>query len=428
MSAIFDSPVTFPREGRLASIYAHSGQAPIQVPLAQHVTLANGGIRDLRNVDLEALLSRVEQENLDGRGGAHFPSHIKIRAAIKSGPGGIAVANAAEGEPASSKDAAIWFLRPHLALDGLQLVARMMKATEAIVWVHDTAEQEIASINGAIRERRVNGRDEIPVRVVEAPDRYVSGQGHAIVNALQGGPAVPLFRKPGERAWGNGKKPVLVHNTETLARLATIAMGAGAAETLITLVTGDNRIVLEVPNTFTFNELLPGHVEPSAVLIGGYAGVWATWTKVRNLPIDETVMRSNGLSLGAGIIIPIYNECPLQHAADLSAWLAGESARQCGPCLYGTAEVAEDMEALATGRLKERGRARLAEALSMLPKRGGCALPDGAASMVSSVLETFPEEARLHFQGLCSHIDGKLKKSKARPRYLPGAEVSAWTN
>jgi NADH:ubiquinone oxidoreductase subunit F (NADH-binding) len=358
-------------------------------------------------------METIHSAQLTGLGGAHFPTYTKIQSAIKAGPGGTVVANAAEGEPGSSKDAALWFTNPHLVLDGLQLTAQLINATETIIWIHENATQQIQVIKAAINERTKTRRDTVPTRIITAPHKYVSGQTTSIINALHGGPAVPIQRRTGERAWGNGNPPVLVHNTETLARIATIAAGHSLTHTLTTWVTDQYRITVDAPLTATFQDLLPaGHTAPEAILLGGYTGTWIAWNTIANTPINETSLKKLGLTLGAGIIIPTKtNTCPLQQVAVIATWLAGESARQCGPCLYGTSDAASDITALAHGTLNRSGQKRLQQTLDLLPGRGGCALPDGTSHMIRSALATFAPEVTQHLAGTCSTVRTQ-KRSK----------------
>src|SRR5262249_44153815 len=60
------------------------------------------------------LIATIERLGLDGRGGGRFPVAAKWRAHLAAGGRGVVVANGAESEPASAKDAALLQLRPHL--------------------------------------------------------------------------------------------------------------------------------------------------------------------------------------------------------------------------------------------------------------------------------------------------------------------------
>ena len=116
-----------------------------------------------------------------------------------STPGGrgIVVANGAESEPASGKDAALLQLRPHLVLDGLKATVRATGSTEAVLWLHKGALHSRVSIERALVERRAAGVTDVPIRIVEGPARYLSGESTAIVRALWVDRAAAHDARPG---------------------------------------------------------------------------------------------------------------------------------------------------------------------------------------------------------------------------------------
>jgi len=76
----------------------------------------------------EALIERLEQSGLRGRGGGWFPAARKWKAVRAEGGRPLVIANGAEGEPASEKDKLLLWYSPHLVLDGLQLAAEAVGA------------------------------------------------------------------------------------------------------------------------------------------------------------------------------------------------------------------------------------------------------------------------------------------------------------
>jgi NADH:ubiquinone oxidoreductase subunit F (NADH-binding) len=354
------------------------------------------------------LIEAIDAARLTGRGGAHLPSVVKwraVRAAVDD-RGSVVVANGAEGEPDSRKDAALLEFRPHLVLDGLACAAETLGASEGVIWLHEGASAARSSIARALAERLAAHLDEPPMRVVVGPDRYLTGESSAVVRALSGGPALPDFRTVPSAVRGVGGRPTLVQNVETLARVGLIARGIEPASAIVTVTAADARVVVEAPtDAYLQNviERVSGSAGAPAVLLGGYGGVWCRWTDLEDATLAEPDLRSRGLSLGAGVLAALApDECGLARTAHLAGYLADQSARQCGPCLFGLRAVADSMAALARGgRRTKREHARLATFMAEVRGRGACGHPDGAVRMVASALDVFADDAAAHLRGRC---------------------------
>lgn len=350
-----------------------------------------------RPVGDATLVDLLDSSGLTGSGGAHVDAAVKWRAAIAAGPGGTVVANAAEGEPVSAKDASLWLTRPQLVLDGLAMAAETIAARDAVVWVHRGATPVVDAITEAVEER--GGRLPVPVRLILAPDRYVAGQSSAVVHAVRGDTAVPQFVPTGARSWGDGA-PVLVHNTETLARVAQLARVGSlpVRQALVTVLEHGRRIVHEVDELTTFGELIDASAPPpSAVLLGGYGGVWHTWSSLAPLPV-----LSADIDLGAGVIALLPSDaCGIAETSRVASWMAAESARGCGPCRFGLPDLAEELSRLAAGGRSGRAAEAALTIADLVDGRGACAHPDGVARMVRSSMRVFSGDVAAHRTGRC---------------------------
>jgi NADH:ubiquinone oxidoreductase subunit F (NADH-binding) len=390
--SILSGPVSFSRSDTEHSI----GVRPLS--LGEH--RARWGQRAIAT---SALVDVVSAANLRGRGGAHFPAAIKWRSAMAANVNTV-VANAAESEPASVKDAALWQSQPHLVIDGIQSTAEAVGARRAVVWLHAGAHATAAAIATARAERIADGEYGLDLEVVMAPARYLSGESSSIIRGLRGQQAIPGFSQRGQRAWGDGPA-VLVHNTETLARVGALVRGVTDtnASTLVTVTFAGQRTAHDVSARTTFRELLAPIGEPAAVLIGGYGGQWVAWPRIANLPIDDTVLKDQGIQLGAGVIAPLpLDVCGLLETSRIVNWMAGQSARQCGPCLYGLAAIAGDLRAIAGLRSSRKAVRALRDHLELVAGRGACAHPDGVVGLVLSAMETFESELESHMKGRCT--------------------------
>src|SRR5206468_964900 len=129
------------------------------------------------------------------------------------------IGNGAEGEPASGKDKALLAYRPHLVLDGLQIVAGAIGARAAHLYL---PAGPTVPIGAALAARRATGLDPLPVAVRAAPEAFVASEESAVVAALSGRPAVPADKRVRIVESGLGGAPTLVQNVETLAHIGLI--------------------------------------------------------------------------------------------------------------------------------------------------------------------------------------------------------------
>lgn len=384
--------------------------------------------------DPAALIDVVEKSGLTGRGGAGFPAGRKMRAvtqaAERGGPfrsqvGTVVIANGCESEPASEKDRLLLLHAPHLVIDGIVLAAEAVGAERAYLCVHDDAD----ALRAVVTSRERAGLNRVPLQVISVPAGYVSSQETSLIGLLNGTGARPGFVPPRPFERGVGRHPTLVLNVETLANIALIARhGAGwfrqagtasAPGTILITVGGAvaRPGVFEIPLGTTIGELLDragGPAEPpQAVLAGGYFGGWLPLPAARHIPLTHQALRAAGADLGPGVLVVIPEaSCPLAETARVTTYLAGQSARQCGPCSNGLPALAEALGYVAFGQPGDDVLRWTNELLALVAGRGACHLPDGTAGLVASALTVFAADLRRHVE------DGPCGRAE-RPPVLP---------
>jgi NADH:ubiquinone oxidoreductase subunit F (NADH-binding) len=366
-----------------------------------------------------ALIRDIEAAGLAGRGGAAFPVHRKLQAVL--GAAGhrrapVVIANGAESEPASEKDATLLWLAPHLVLDGLQLAAEAVGADRAVLAVHASRARDVgARLRAALAERQAAGVDRVPVRLAEVPARFLSGQETALVAHLSGRPAIPVFAAARITERGLGGDPTLVQNVETLAHLALIArygprwfrsVGTAAepGSMLATVRRADGGPrVTEVPLGLPLKELTGPLPAGTAVLLGGFHGTWVTGPQALELTLDNRSLGQAGARVGAGLVITLPpDRCGLVETAAVVRYLALESAGQCGPCLNGLPRIAAALAEIARGRARPQLLADVERWSGLVAGRGACHHPDGTVRFVGSALRVFAAELDQHQQGRCT--------------------------
>ncbi|WP_255769653.1 NADH-ubiquinone oxidoreductase-F iron-sulfur binding region domain-containing protein [Pseudarthrobacter sulfonivorans] len=366
------------------------------------------------------LLRELEASGLTGRGGAAFETWRKALTAAQSRrrgwfpAGPVVIANGAEGEPLSFKDRTLLAYAPHLVLDGLLALNGALSGTQMYLYVPAAA---ISGLRRALAEHPGARR----IEIVEAPETFISGEASAVVNMIATGSALPVDQRRRLSESGLNVHPTLVINVETLAQVALIGRhGAGWFRqagtpsdpgTRLLSVSGPppvHEVVLEVPGGANLHDVLASAgMEPaslSAVLVGGYHGRW-----VRPGPYQLSPAGPPGRTVrpGAGVVHGLGTDtCGLQVTARILSYLAGESARQCGPCMFGLPAMASVLNRIAGGERNPTLPGELDRLARLVSGRGACRHPDGTVGMVASALDVFGDDVRSHLGGRCLATGG----------------------
>jgi NADH:ubiquinone oxidoreductase subunit F (NADH-binding) len=303
----------------------------------------------------------------------------------------------------------------------------------------------VIAVHRALTEReaaRRTRRDPLTWTVHEAQPRFVAGQAAAVLELMAGRPNLPVttWRPAAER--GHRNRPTLLSNAETFAHLARLALtdtpwgpscdvedalredalreDALLEETGTTLLTldGDTRTarVREVRLGTPWRDVLTTEEILSPVLLGGYHGTWAAPGSLDARAVDRDDLQAHALTLGAGVVLPLTSGCPVDRTRRLVAYLAGESAGRCGPCLNGLPALAAALEQVHARvvRTHADARAEVLRLASLVERRGACAHPDGTARLARSMLATFPDEVEAHATGRCTY---DVRRTELAPRH-----------
>jgi NADH:ubiquinone oxidoreductase subunit F (NADH-binding) len=359
------------------------------------------------------LVATLDRSGLLGRGGAAFPAARKWAAVAERAAGAaVVLANGAEGEPLSAKDQTLMTARPHLVFDGAELAAEAVGADRIVLYVGGGHANAVHAMTRAITERDMVVRTELVV----APTTYVAGEESAAVQFVDGGKARPTGVPPRPFERGVGGRPTLVQNVETLAHVALIArygdawyrdIGSGPTRggALVT-VGGDvaHPGVTEIAYGTTVRDLVAiagGSVDRSsanAVLLGGYFGGWLRADEAADQPLDPRSCRDAGSAFGCGVVHVLpARRCGVSATARILDYMAGQSAAQCGPCVFGLRAIADATARIASvGTARSDDLARVVRWSGQLAGRGACKHPDGAVALLRSALRTFADEFDRH--------------------------------
>src|SRR5579863_3741447 len=359
-----------------------------------------------------ALIDSIERSDLRGKGGAGFPVATKWRSVASQRSGTpVVLANGGEGEPLSRKDRVLMEQRPHLIIDGALVAAATVDADDIVLYVGAEHTGAMQAMHRAVIERSAAERARL--RLVSAPVRYVSGEETAAVHFINDGIALPTSVPPRPFERGIDGRPTLVQNVETLAHVALIArfgdgwyrsLGVGTASGTTLVTVGGavpQTMLVEIPQGATVADAVnaAGGItsDSDAVLLGGYFGGWVESGTAWGLSLDADPLRRLGYALGCGVIAVLPSgRCGVVETARILAYLAHESARQCGPCTFGLRAISAAAGRVAGLASTPGDLEHIQRWAGLLAGRGACRHPDGAAGMLGSALRVFAKEFELH--------------------------------
>lgn len=419
--------------------------------LAEYERLGGGqGLETARRVGPGATIEEIARSGLRGRGGAGFPTGTKWASAHALPGRHYAVCNAAEGEPATFKDRALMRSNPYQCVEGLAIAALCMGAPDAYLATKAKFEIERLSLEKAVQEMDAAGWLEGVTMVIAAgPDEYLFGEEKALLEVIEGHDPMPrlmppyqhgLFATGPQMGWeahvaepgrqaSPDSNPTLVNNLETLANVPHIlSSGAnwfrrmGTEEspgTMVCTVVGDveRAGVHEMEMGSPLSELLElaGGPRPGQRFKAAFSGVANPVIHATDFAValSYEAMTEAGTGLGAGGFA-VYDDsaCMVSVAREFSRFLSVESCGQCPPCKIGSAEITAFLADIEAGTGTDADVDALGRRLRTVTDANRCYLGAEEQLVVSSVLQTFPDEVTTHLEGWCEYPERHLPVPK----------------
>jgi len=349
-------------EGRPRGVTPNDPELPMN--LAGSDDRSYAALRLAREMGADAVIDRVQQSGLQGRGGAGFPAHIKWRGVrAQAETERYIVCNADEGEPGTFKDRELLLRRPHQLLEGLAIAAAMTEARDIYIYVRGEFTEERRSLDRAVDEAS-DALSEFEIHRVNGHGAYICGEETALLESLEGKRGMPRLKPPFPTEHGFRGKPTLMHNVETAACVPAIVtrggewfrgLGRKEAGTKLYCVSGHvlQPGVYELPLGVTLEELVEAaggyDGTPMAFSPGGASSGFLPMSQ-RELPLDYANLAAAGSMLGSAGLVVLNDTVDLPQAV---AWqlefFERESCGQCAPCRIGTRYLRRQLDRYRDG-------------------------------------------------------------------------------
>jgi len=376
----------------------------------------------------DEIIAEIKKAGMRGRGGAGFPTGIKWEKVLHHRvPEHYFVCNAGEHEPGTFKDRHLLKTSPHQLLEGALIAAFTVKAKASFVYVNHEYVEELANLRKAAEQARAHGflgknvlgtGVDIEIEFIEGQGSYVAGEETAMLESMQGRPAMPRQKPPFYPTdFGLYGKPTLVNNVETLCNIPSLLRNGAAwfkqvgtekspGTMLFSLSGAVNKPgVYELPMGTPIRTLIyecgggiPGGRKVKAVFPGGPSFAMLTPDQL-DTPMDFESLKQAGTGLGsAGVIVVDDQTCMVETALKYTNFFKVESCGQCPPCRMGTINLAAVLQKIEDGEGTEKDLAALLQLCGFVKGRGYCTVVTGAAVIGESTFRLFRHEFDEHIR------------------------------
>ena len=399
----------------------------------------------LKGMTPEEVIEEVSKSGLRGRGGAGFPTGLKLKLCRQvKGDLKYMICNADEGDPGAFMNRLTAEGDPHKVLEGLIISAYAIGAREGIIFVRAEkplmAEQLSHAINeakryGLLGENILGSGFNLDVRPMLSAGAFVCGEETAMMAAIEGRRAMPRPRPPFPATKGLWELPTTINNVETLAHIPTIIVeGAEKYSKMGTLKSTGTKVyclagkvertgAAEVPVGTTIRQLIfdigggiPNGKTFKAVQIGGPSGGCLPEDSL-DLPLDYESLQEAGAIMGSGGIIVLDEDtCIVDLARYFLNFTTAESCGKCTPCRVGLKAMLEVVERITQGEGRPEDLQTLQKLSNVVTDSSLCALGRTAPNPILSTIRYFKTEYE-------AHISGDMCPAHSCKHFIKGYEV-----
>ncbi|MGL4392892.1 MAG: complex I 51 kDa subunit family protein [Fusobacteriaceae bacterium] len=384
------------------------------------------GYESLKKVlgeDTKKNIEEIKNSMLRGRGGAAFPTGLKIEAVSKEKNfSKYVICNADEGEPGTFKDRFILTHNPFLLLEGLTISAFLAGASEGIIYVrHEYPEvQKILkqSIEEALAKNLLGNNIlgsnfSFNLKIFSGAGSYLCGEETALLSSIEGKKGRPTLKPPYPTQSGIHGKPTLICNVETLCNIPKIILNSAewfknfgtvkSKGTKLISLSGDvkKRGVVEVPFGVTLREIIfdygCGMTDEGkflAINIGGASGVLLP-ENMLDTKLDYDECGTKGVTIGSGAVFVLNDKRSIiKNVHNRVKFFLHESCGKCVPCREGLRQSKKILDDILDSKATLEDIERLKRYTRVIQTASFCGLGQAAGNSLSSSLQYYLEEYR----------------------------------
>ena len=392
--------------------------------------LSSGGYSALRKALGMApgdVTDAVKKSGLRGRGGAGFPAGIKWSFIPPDSKKPIYLCcNADESEPGSFKDREILEKDPHQMIEGIIIACYAIRSHKAYIYIRGEMPYGAKRIQQAIEEAYEHGYlgknillsgFDLDMKLYIGAGAYICGEETGLLESIEGKKGEPRPKPPFPAQIGLFGCPTIVNNVETLACVphiinngadwfASIGTPRNTGTKIFGLSGHVNKPGLyELPLGINLLELIeeygggiPGGRKIKAVSPGGSSSAVFSADEL-DIAMDFDTVAAAGSMLGtAGVTVMDETVSMIKVAQNLAHFYRDESCGQCVQCREGTWWLEKILTEIDKGKGSIEYLDIMLDACSQMRGTTICALADGCAMPIESIVRKFRDEFEEHIK------------------------------
>ena len=371
------------------------------------------------------VVEEIKASGLRGKGGAGFPTGIKLESVSQTPPGQkYVVCNADEGDPGAFMDRSILEGNPHSVLEAMAICGYAIGSDTGYIYIRAEYPLAIKRLKIAISQAEDAGllgnnilgsNFNFKIELKYGAGAFVCGEETALINSIEGKRGEPRMKTyiPSKRGLWNS--PTCLNNVETFANIpAIINNGASwfrkygtedSPGTKVFALGGkiNNTGLVEVPMGTTLREIIyeigggiPNGRKFKAVQTGGPSGGCITSNNL-DTPIDFKSLSSIGSMMGSGgMLVLDDSDCMVDICKFFLEFTVDESCGKCTPCRIGNKRLLELLTKITDGKATLKDLDNLKELATTIKNTSLCGLGKCAPNPILSTLNNFYDEYLSH--------------------------------
>ncbi|MDC7126233.1 MAG: NADH-ubiquinone oxidoreductase-F iron-sulfur binding region domain-containing protein [Spirochaetales bacterium] len=367
------------------------------------------------------VIKKIKQSGLKGRGGAAFPSGIKLEMVNRAeGAEKYIICNADEGEPGTFKDRFIMTHIPYQLLEGITIAAYAAGAEKGFLYIRHEYPKPRKRMEQAIKEleeagylgKNILGSNfSLELQIFSGAGSYLCGEETALLASIEGKKGRPQIKPPFPTQSGYKGFPTLIHNVETLTNIPKIiekgpewytSLGTDDSHgTKLISLSGDvkNRGLYEVPFGTSFHEIiyeygggpLEGHTV-KAVNIGGASGVLVPPDRL-HVSLEYGTCAEEEITIGSGAVFVLDERRDiLDNVHNRVRFFLHESCGKCTPCREGLRQANILLERFRNAEASYNDLEKLERYTRVMQDASFCGLGQAAGNSLKTSFHYYRDE------------------------------------